>query len=65
MNLGMNMLALESGNDLLIIDAGVMFPGSGDNGIDVIVPDFSYLVANRSKIRDWFSHMLMRIISVP
>ena len=48
---GMNMLALESGNDLLIIDAGAMFPGSGDNGIDVIVPDFSYLVANRSKIR--------------
>ncbi len=47
----MNMLALESGSDIVVIDAGSLFPGDDRPGVDVAVPDFSYLDANREKIR--------------
>ena len=47
----MNMLALESGNDVILIDAGSLFPGEEHRGIDVIVPDFTYLESRRDDIR--------------
>ena len=48
---GMNMLALESGEDLVLIDAGVLFPGTDQLGVDVIVPDLTYVLEQRSKVR--------------
>lgn len=48
---GMNALALESGDDVILIDAGSLFPGPDGHGIDVIVPDFAYLEAKRDKLR--------------
>ncbi len=48
---GMNMLALESGDDMILIDAGVLFPSTDDHGIDMIVPDLSYVKHNREKLR--------------
>ncbi len=48
---GMNMMALEIGDDLLIIDAGVMFPGIGHLGVDIVIPDISYLKENQSRIQ--------------
>ena len=48
---GMNMLALESGNDIILIDAGSLFPGPDGHGIDVIVPDFAYLESKRDQVR--------------
>jgi ribonuclease J len=48
---GMNMLAVRFGDDILVIDAGVLFPGAELLGVDVVVPDISYLLDNRQHIR--------------
>ena len=48
---GMNMLALESGEDMILIDAGVLFPNAEHHGIDAIVPDLAYVIAQRHKLR--------------
>jgi ribonuclease J len=48
---GMNMLALRTGNDIVIIDAGMMFPEAELLGVDIVIPDISYLKQNREYIR--------------
>ncbi len=48
---GMNCHALRCGDDILVIDAGMMFPEDELLGVDSVVPDFTYLTANREKIR--------------
>ena len=49
--IGMNMTVLEYGDDILIIDAGLMFPDSEMLGVDIVIPDFTYLIENRHKVR--------------
>ena len=49
--IGKNMTAIECGNDIIIIDAGAIFPTDETPGIDLIVPDITYLVENRRKVR--------------
>lgn len=49
--IGKNMTALECGNDIMIIDAGLTFPDEELPGIDLVIPDISYLVANKNKVR--------------
>ena len=49
--IGMNLMVLSSGVDLLVIDCGIGFPGKGYFGVEIVIPDFSYLVENRKKVR--------------
>jgi ribonuclease J len=48
--IGKNMYVLEYGDDIIVIDSGLMFPDQELPGIDFIVPDISYLEANREKV---------------
>ena len=48
---GMNCLALHFGDDILVIDAGLMFPEEELLGVDIVVPDITYLIENRAKVR--------------
>lgn len=49
--IGKNMTALESENEIIVIDAGLTFPGDDLPGVDVVIPDISYLLANKEKVK--------------
>jgi ribonuclease J len=49
--IGKNMMALEYGNDIVVIDAGLMFPGEEMLGVDLLIPDISYLLARQKNLR--------------
>ena len=49
--IGMNMTILEYGEDMIVIDAGLMFPEEDMLGIDFVIPDFTYILENRDKVR--------------
>jgi len=48
---GMNCLALRWEDDIIVIDAGLMFPESELLGVDIVVPDISYLIENKQHVR--------------
>jgi ribonuclease J len=48
---GKNMTVFEYGNDMVVVDAGIMFPDDDHPGIDLILPDFSYIVKRKEKLR--------------
>jgi ribonuclease J len=48
---GMNCLALRWEDDIIVIDAGLMFPETELLGVDIVVPDISYLVENKEHVR--------------
>ncbi len=52
--IGKNITVLEYGKDMIVIDCGVGFPAEDMYGIDLVIPDFSYLVANQKKLRGMF-----------
>jgi ribonuclease J len=49
--IGKNMTAIECGEDIVVVDAGLAFPGDDMPGIDIVLPDINYLVERRARIR--------------
>ena len=52
--IGKNMTVYEYGGDIIVVDAGMGFPDGDMYGIDVVIPDFTYLIKNRERIRGIF-----------
>ena len=52
--IGKNCTVLEYGKDMIVIDCGVGFPDEDMYGVDLVIPDFSYLVQNAKKLRGFF-----------
>ena len=47
----MNSMAIRYGDDIIVIDAGMMFPDVELLGVDIVTPDFTYLIENKAKVR--------------
>ena len=55
--IGKNMTAFEYEDDILVVDCGSIFPSEDMLGIDLVIPDVSYLVANKDRVRGYvFTH---------
>ncbi len=52
--IGKNMTAYEYGGEIIVVDCGMAFPGDDMYGIDSVIPDVSYLIKNRARIRGLF-----------
>lgn len=49
--IGKNMTVFEYGNDIMIVDCGLAFPNEDMLGIDIVIPDFTYVIKNMERIR--------------
>ncbi|MBI4823102.1 MAG: ribonuclease J [Nitrospirae bacterium] len=49
--IGLNMTVIEYLDDMLVVDAGLMFPEEDMLGVDFVIPDFSYIIKNKEKVR--------------
>ncbi len=49
--IGKNMMAIEYGEDILVIDSGMMFPEDEMLGVDLLIPDITYLLEHKNKVR--------------
>lgn len=49
--IGKNMTVFQYGNDIIVLDAGLAFPEEDLLGVDIVIPDFTYLIENRDKIK--------------
>ena len=49
--IGKNMTAFEYNNEIIVVDAGLTFPGDDLPGIDVVIPDMTYLLNNKEKVK--------------
>lgn len=52
--IGMNMTAFEYGNDIIVVDCGLAFPEDDMLGVDLVIPDISYLIENEDRVRGIF-----------
>jgi ribonuclease J len=49
--IGRNMMAIECGDDLMVVDAGLMFPEEDMPGVDFVIPDIAYILEHQDKLR--------------
>jgi ribonuclease J len=49
--IGKNLTVFQTGNDMIIVDCGLAFPDSDMPGVDIVIPDFTFLEQNRDKLR--------------
>ncbi len=49
--IGKNMALFEYGDDIIIVDCGIMFPSEGMPGVDLLIPDFAYVKKNRHRVK--------------
>ncbi len=49
--IGLNMMVIEYGESMIVIDAGLMFPEDDMLGIDIVIPDFSHVLKNRDRVK--------------
>jgi len=49
--IGLNMTVFQYNSDIIVVDAGLMFPEEDMLGVDFVIPDFSYVVENREKLK--------------
>lgn len=52
--IGKNCSLVEQGNDIVVVDCGLSFPNEEMLGVDIVVPDFTYLIQNKEKVRGIF-----------
>ena len=61
--IGMNITAFEYEDSIVVVDCGLAFPEDDMLGIDLVIPDVTYLKDNASKVKGLLSHMVTRITS--
>ena len=61
----MNITAFEYEDSIIVVDCGLAFPGDDMLGIDLVIPDVTYLKQNIDKVKASSSPMAMRTISAP
>ena len=61
--IGKNMTVYEYQNDIIVVDIGSIFPREDMPGVDLVIPDTSYLDHNRDKLRGYFITMATRTTS--
>ena len=63
--IGKNLTVYEYGNDIVVVDCGMGFPDDDMYGIDVVIPDVSYLIKNRARSGASLSPTVTRTTSGP
>src|SRR5215471_5542756 len=58
---GMNMTAIRYGDDIIVVDCGMMFPEPELLGVDLVMPDLTYLLENREHLRGVVPYFLSDI----